>query len=122
MWGKMSALRGLCVSEGKSCVYIIFPEGTRSRSGRIAPFKAGVGMKLASTEIPVVPCRLQGAFEALPPDRRLPRPTRIDLKIGAPLWLTGLSDDHPGWQKAALTIQSAVSALSDSNTRSNADA
>jgi hypothetical protein len=63
-----------------------------------------------------VPCRLLGAFEALPPDRRVPRPIRIDLKIGAPLWLTDLSDDHQGWQQAALTIQTAVSALIASNT------
>jgi 1-acyl-sn-glycerol-3-phosphate acyltransferase len=115
----LSDLRQRLLSE--SCVYIIFPEGTRSRSGRMSPFKSGVGMMLASTAIPVVPCGIRGTFKALPPDRRVPRPARIDLKIGVPFRLTSLSDNHDGWHKAALAIKAAVSALSGSSTSSDSD-
>src|SRR5207253_1083373 len=67
------------------CVYILFPEGTRSRDGRMGRFKAGLGMLVAGADVPVVPCHLDGTFAALPPHRKRPRCERITLRIGEPL-------------------------------------
>src|SRR5262249_2699248 len=68
----LDALRDRLV--GGDSGYILFPEGTRTRDGQMGAFKPGIGMMVAGTNIPVVPCWIEGAFEALPSDKRLPRP------------------------------------------------
>jgi 1-acyl-sn-glycerol-3-phosphate acyltransferase len=92
----------------ESCVYVLFPEGTRSRDGRMGTFKAGIGMLVAGTTVPVVPCHLQGTFAALPPHRVVPRPTRISLQFGAPLEFAATTDDRSGWRRVANTVETSV--------------
>jgi 1-acyl-sn-glycerol-3-phosphate acyltransferase len=46
---------------------IIFPEGTRSRDGRMLPFKDGAFKLAADAGCPVIPVAIQGSFDALPP-------------------------------------------------------
>ena len=93
------------------CIYIVFPEGTRTRTGQMAPFKAGLGMMVAGTSVPVVPCRLIGTFQALPPHRRLPRPARIFLRIGEPKTFGELPNDRAGWQQVTQAVEASVIAL-----------
>jgi 1-acyl-sn-glycerol-3-phosphate acyltransferase len=95
----------------EKCIYILFPEGTRSRDGTIAPFKPGIGMFLAGTDVPVVPCHLQGTFEALPATRRIPRPTPIRLQIGEPLRFKDVPKGREGWTQIAGALENAVRAL-----------
>ena len=61
---------------------VIFPEGTRSKTGALQPFKPGIGALLAETEVNVLPCHVEGAFRAWPKGRRLPRPRKVRLIIG----------------------------------------
>lgn len=96
---------------GEPCGYILFPEGTRSRTGEMAPFKSGLGMLVAGTEVPVIPCHIRGAFEALSPDRRLPRPRKLHLRVGAPLVFAGIENHRDGWREIARETQAAVVAL-----------
>ena len=65
-------------------VLIIFPEGTRSRNGELQEFKPGIGALLVGRDIPVLPCFLDGASRAWPKGKRLPRPRKVRLIIGAP--------------------------------------
>src|SRR5438045_5411986 len=48
------------------CIYILFPEGTRTRTGAIAKFKPGLGRLVAGTKIPGIPRHLCGNLFALP--------------------------------------------------------
>lgn len=93
------------------CIYILFPEGTRTRDGSMRPFKSGIGMLLAGTSVPVVPCHLTGTFEALPPDRRFPRPTKIRLRIGPPIQFEKVPKERDGWDVVARRVEDAVRGL-----------
>lgn len=105
----LDSLRQRLLEEG--CVYILFPEGTRSRDGTIGRFKPGLGALIAGAEIPVLPCHIEGAFAALPPDRRLPRPIAIDVKIAPPLRFTDMPNDKAGWSEISALTENAVRRL-----------
>jgi 1-acyl-sn-glycerol-3-phosphate acyltransferase len=49
----------------------LFPEGTRTPDGRIAPVKAGVAMLSRRAKVPVVPMVIEGAFEAWPRNKKI---------------------------------------------------
>lgn len=65
-------------------ILILFPEGTRSRDGSLSAFRPGIGWLVAGTTIPVLPCRLDGCYRALPKGAWWPRPCRLRLTIGVP--------------------------------------
>jgi 1-acyl-sn-glycerol-3-phosphate acyltransferase len=89
-------------------IFIIFPEGGRSRNGSMMPFKHGLGMLVAETNVPVVPCGLIGTFEALPPERNIPRPVAIKLTIGDPVQFPLTTNDRTGWSEVARSVESRV--------------
>lgn len=75
-------------------ILILFPEGTRATNQRIGRFRPGIGMLLAGTNVPVVPCHLAGTRHALPKGAWVPRPRKIRLTIGAPQTFTGWSQER----------------------------
>ena len=96
---------------GECCVYILFPEGTRSRDGTMGPFKPGLGMMVVGTKVKVVPCHLSGAYEAMPPDASIPRPKKVRLAIGPAIEFPHLKNNREGWEHVAATVRSAVDDL-----------
>ena len=96
---------------GDPAIYILFPEGTRSRDGRIGAFKPGIGMIVAESDVPVVPCYLRGTHAALPPGRRWPGPARISVSIGSPLTFSAATNDRTGWLKISDQLATAVRTL-----------
>ncbi len=117
MWRKrcgphaLAELRAKLV--GEPCGYILFPEGTRSRDGRMQPFKAGLGMLTAGSAVPVVPCHLGGAFEAFPAGARLPLPHRVRLRVGRPLVFDAVPNTRAGWERVVSESEAAVRLLVD---------
>jgi 1-acyl-sn-glycerol-3-phosphate acyltransferase len=115
MWRKhcgphaLSELRDKLVNE--PCGYVLFPEGTRSRDGSLQPFKPGLGMIVAGTPVPVIPCGISGAARAWPADSRWPRPRKLHMKIGPPLHFEAVSSNRAGWEQVARDTQEAVRRL-----------
>jgi 1-acyl-sn-glycerol-3-phosphate acyltransferase len=70
--------------ENPGNVLILFPEGTRTETGALRPFKPGIGLLLAGRDVPVVPCYLDGTFAAFRKGTKFPRPRAIRLTIGEP--------------------------------------
>jgi 1-acyl-sn-glycerol-3-phosphate acyltransferase len=63
----------------------IYPEGTRSRDGRLYRGKTGVGWLALTAQVPVVPCVMIGTDRLLPIGSRMPRLTRVTVRFGEPL-------------------------------------
>ena len=64
---------------------ILFPEGTRSRDGKIQPARSGIGLTVIKSQAPVVPVRVFGTFEAYGRQMSFPRPRRVAVKYGRPM-------------------------------------
>ncbi|HET7030819.1 MAG TPA: lysophospholipid acyltransferase family protein [Candidatus Limnocylindrales bacterium] len=86
---------------------ILFPEGTRSRSGSLAPFKPGIGLLAIRTGVPIVPVRIVGLHDVLPPGRVRPRRAQVEVRFGEPLRA------RPGEEARAFAgrLEAAVRAL-----------
>jgi len=77
--------------EGNS--FLIFPEGTRSRTGQLLPFKKGGFIMAIEAQAPVVPVAVQGGRDAMRKGSAVVRPVRISVRIGKPVATTGLTLD-----------------------------
>lgn len=106
---ELKLLRDRLAEDG--LVYILFPEGTRSRNGELAEFQPGLAMLVAGTPVPVVPCWIEGAHACWPASRKLPRPGKLHLRIGAPLTFAGVAPDAAGRAHVATAARAAVEAL-----------
>ena len=91
---------------------IMFPEGTRSRNGEIVSFRHGIGVLVASTRVPVVPCRIQGAYEAWPPQSNRPRNGNIEIIIGEPMCFEHIPSNRRGWSQISSQLEERVRGLS----------
>ena len=69
---------------------ILFPEGTRTRDGKLQPARSGIGLTVIKSDAPVVPVRVFGTFEAFGRHMRIPRPHQVGVKYGQPMGLEQL--------------------------------
>jgi 1-acyl-sn-glycerol-3-phosphate acyltransferase len=99
------------VLENPGNILIIFPEGTRSTTGDVADFKPGIGLLVAGTEHPVVPCYLQGAHRAWPKGAIFPRPRALRLTIGVPRTFSHLSRGKEAAVAISRELREAVVSL-----------
>lgn len=64
---------------------ILFPEGTRTRDGKLQPARSGIGLTVIKSKASVVPVRVFGTFEAYGRHLRIPRPYRVAVRYGQPM-------------------------------------
>ena len=88
---------------------VVFPEGTRSRTGELLPFKnAPFGLAIAA-QVPIVPVYVHHTFEILPKGAWRLRPRPIRLLVGAPIPTAGLGPDDR--QRLRDEVRAAIVAL-----------
>jgi 1-acyl-sn-glycerol-3-phosphate acyltransferase len=80
--GSLDLCRDVLKTPGN--ILVVFPEGSRSTTGEVGEFKAGIGLLVAGSRHPVVPCYPEGSQDAWPKGSWLPRPRRMRLLIGKP--------------------------------------
>jgi 1-acyl-sn-glycerol-3-phosphate acyltransferase len=83
-----------------------YPEGTRSPDGRLYRGRAGLGWLALNSGAPVIPVAMLGTRKMLPPGSPVPRPTRIEVRIGKPMEFAHLAGDPPA--RARRTIAEEV--------------
>lgn len=72
---------------------LIFPEGTRSRDGKILPFKKGPFALALEAKVPIVPVAIEASGQVLPADAWTLSPGTIRVKVGRPIPTEGRSED-----------------------------
>ena len=87
--GARQTLRYIGEVAGDGYSVLIFPEGVRSASGDIKPFKPGIGMIGSRLNLPVVPVRIDGADRVLHTSWKWPKPGPVSVTFGAPMYLSG---------------------------------
>ena len=70
---------------------ILFAEGTRSRDGKLQPFKRGAFSLATKSGVPIVPVTINGSFRVLPKDSFSIQPSTIELIVNPPIATAGIT-------------------------------
>ena len=101
---------------------LIFPEGTRSKSGELLEFKPTLGYLALTYGVDVLPIYLAGTYEALPKGRLFPKSKKLGVHIGPALSVEELRGRvhgmarSEGYRYATRAAEEAVRALSEGRT------
>ncbi|MCH9002978.1 MAG: 1-acyl-sn-glycerol-3-phosphate acyltransferase, partial [Planctomycetes bacterium] len=120
---KADGIRGLrrcgdALSRGDGL--LIFPEGTRSITGEIQPFKIGVAVLAIERNVPIVPVHIHRTFDLLRKGQRIVRPGVAHVRFGAPIVPPNpdeIDDHYEAFRVLAAEVEQAVRGM-----RSEADA
>jgi len=70
--------------------FLIYPEGTRTRTGELGPFKKGPFVMAIESGTPIVPISVKGSFEIMPPNRFKVKPGTVVVTFHPPIATNGL--------------------------------
>jgi 1-acyl-sn-glycerol-3-phosphate acyltransferase len=100
-------------------IVLLYPEGTRTPTGRLQRAKTGIARMALTADVPVVPVGLTGTFDLLPRNRSLPdmgKRKSVCIRIGQPLSFASLGarneDASPGiYRRVADQVMLGIAAL-----------
>ena len=95
--------------------FLIFPEGTRSRTGELLPFKKGGFIMAIKAQAPVVPMAISGARDAMRKGSLIIHPVRVTVAFGEPIPTVGLTLEDR--DELVLRARTAVAAMLEENAR-----
>lgn len=75
---------------------VVFAEGTRSRDGKLQPFKRGPFVLAIAAQVPVIPVYCANTYALLPKGSFSPKPGTITIYIGEPIPTAGMQYDDRG--------------------------
>ena len=76
------------IRDGNS--FLIFPEGTRSQTGEMLPFKKGGFLMALKAQAPIVPVAISGGRDAMQRGSRIIRPVTVSIRVGQPIETAGM--------------------------------
>ena len=89
----------------------MFPEGTRSPDGKLQGPKPGVGLLACRTQVPVVPARVFGSFEAFSRGGKVRLGVPVDVVYGSPLLPADYDDPNAGRERYAVAAGRIMAAI-----------
>jgi 1-acyl-sn-glycerol-3-phosphate acyltransferase len=87
----LSAIANGAASLKRGNSFLIFPEGTRSRTGELLPFKKGGFIMAIEAQAPIVPVAVHGGRNAMRKGSAFVRPVTVSVRVGPPISTTGLT-------------------------------
>jgi 1-acyl-sn-glycerol-3-phosphate acyltransferase len=103
---------GMCKQTlGQGGSIIIFPEGTRTRTGSMGEFKPGIGILIKKTKVSVLPAYIKGTFHCYSSKSLYPRPGPIEITFGPPIAYRELIESAPDRHGIAERLQREVEKL-----------
>jgi cytidylate kinase len=99
-----AALRAMTDRLRRGDLVAIYPEGTRSRDGKLGTFKGGAVMAARLGGVPIVPIGLRGAYRAWPRGQLLPSPRKVAVRFGPPIDVSG----EDGQERLVAAVQALI--------------
>jgi long-chain acyl-CoA synthetase len=86
----------------------IAPEGHISKTGKLLPFKSGIGLLAVETGAPVIPVKTIGLFGTVPLHENWPvKRSRVVVRIGEPIYFSS----HDTYDEATKLLEKTIQAL-----------
>ena len=101
--GARQTLRYIGEVTGDGFSVLIFPEGVRSDTGHIKPFRGGIGMIGSRLGLPIIPIRIDGVDRVLHTSWKMAKPGPVSVTFGAPIHLSG-----DNYAELAMQVEQAV--------------
>jgi len=95
---------------------LIFPEGTRTDDGKVAPFKSGLTLLVKRSGAMVIPTAVEGAFDAWPRGGKLKPRGRVSIRFGEPIPGAKLLDEDPDLAALSAKVESMRLELKQAQT------
>jgi 1-acyl-sn-glycerol-3-phosphate acyltransferase len=105
----MAAIEQAAESLRQGNSFLTFPEGTRSRTGALLPFKRGPFLMALKAQAPVVPVAIQGGTASMKKGSPIVRPTTVSVRIGEPVDTRGM--DVSDREKLADEVRARIERL-----------
>lgn len=88
---------------------VIFPEGTRTKTGEMGRFKQGAFKIAMDMNLPVVPISLSGFFDAMPRNKFYVKPfSRVALHIGKPIDISQFNDINEAMTELHTQVKNGI--------------
>jgi long-chain acyl-CoA synthetase len=94
---------------------LIYPEGRRSATGELQPFKAGIGLLGVELGVPIVPCWVEGTYAALPKGKVLARRGKVRVHFAPPITMGRYQKEYAActerremWRRIADDVRAEV--------------
>ena len=94
--GQKSIRRAVSLMREKGYSFLVFPEGTRSRDGRIQSFRRGGFFLALASGTPIVPVRIQGTFELMPRGQWHAGKGAVRITFRNPIPVAGYTEETMG--------------------------
>lgn len=96
-------------------VFGIYPEGTRSRDGKLGRAHTGIAWLVEKSDAPVIPVGLKGTNRLFAPGKKLPQPRKANVQIafGAPIDFSDIDPALPQNQRRKLMTEKVMAAIQE---------
>ncbi len=104
-----SAIRMAAERLNKGLSVLVFPEGTRSKDGKLGEAKPGLGLIALNTDKPIVPAYIKGSFDVWPKGAKMIKFRKVSIYFGKPIYVKDIKfDEHASFSDKCRKLSEIV--------------